>query len=90
MLRSLQTEDPAIAWSRIHPHLMKLDPEKRISAETMYELLCFICRGLKAQKDTLHWAEDKGLLLVHFEDAPTSYSLTSAGRKWQSDAPPAN
>ena len=84
MLRSMQTSDPATAWSLIYPELAKLDAQERITGEKMNQLLHFVCSGMKAAKDTLHWAQKQGLLLAHREDMPTSYSLTMVGRKWKS------
>jgi hypothetical protein len=82
MLRSMQTTDPATAWSLVHPELLKLDADKRISGVVMNAKLGFHCRGMQVVKKTLHWALDQKLLVAHFEEVPTAYSLTTSGRDW--------
>jgi hypothetical protein len=48
--------------------------------------LAMYCRGMGTVRDTINWAVDKGLLVAHHEDIPTSYSLTERGRDWSSNS----
>jgi hypothetical protein len=85
MLRSLQTTDPIEAWKRSHSDLLKLDTAGRISNTDMSRILGMHCRGIKAQKDTLHWALGQRLVIPFVEAIPTEYALTDIGRKWPSE-----
>lgn len=82
MLRSMQTTDPLHAWAQVHRHFIANVRGDRLSGQFVHEKLSMYCRGAKAEKDTIQWAIEHGLLLAHFEDIPTSYSLTEKGRVW--------
>lgn len=86
MLRSMQTTEPLQAWSQVHRHLVAYVRGDRLPGEFVHEKLAMYCRGMGTVRDTINWAVDKGLLVAHHEDIPTSYSLTERGRDWSSNS----
>jgi len=82
MLRSMQTTDPLEAWAQVHPLLIANFRGERLAGVFIHEKLSMYCRGMRAVRDTLDWAIENGLLVVHREDIPSSYSLRERGRAW--------
>lgn len=80
MLRSLQTDDPKEAWARAYPDIVKLDAKGRISLADISSVLGPHCRGMRTERDTLHWAREQGLLEAFLECIPTQYALTPQGK----------
>lgn len=83
LLMSLKTDDPAEAWSRIHPELLRLDDGGRIDGAALNGILKAHCRSLKTEKETLHWAQENKLIMVHVGEVPTAYFLTDLGKAWK-------
>ena len=81
MLRSMQITKPLQAWIQVHPHLVACVREERLLGEFVIGKLLFYC-SMRSVRETLNWAVVNGLLDVHFEDIPSSYSLTKRGRDW--------
>lgn len=81
MLRSMQTTEPLQAWTQVHPHLVACVRGERLPGEFVIEKLLFYC-SMRTVRETLNWAVANELLDVHFEDIPSSYSLTERGRDW--------
>lgn len=81
MLRSIQKTEPLQPWIQVHPHLVACVRGERLPGEFVIAGLLFYCR-MRTIRETLNWAVANGLLVVHFEDIPSGYTLTKRGRDW--------